>query len=483
MNHSMSSTNDLLAKGNENSRCATGGTFLCGIAVVVIALLVGSTSCNVNELTSGGDPMATIPERHSAPDPSHTLSPVPSPGIATPLPRPTATLTSQPSLESGVLQPLADPTVSPTAQTQATEEVDSEGGGGELSTTRDKTIFSIPGLADSRLEGMQSDGEPFARRGPAPQQIVASTDDCRIVAIDSSTRKLASIWNYPNIRAEDFYHDGPEELSPNLDIPCDYINGMEWIGPNYLLLSLCCEPVDGRFELIDIFQNDGPHEFQSYGYSMSVNSQNVLIYSRSNPFRMMQAAVALEPFALRLHQPDMDSSPSFFYLESDPTFLTFSLDLEEGPYTLASVSELSWVGDSKIAFELWTESAHPYQPVEWYPFIGLIDISSHSVVLKTRGAGWTLPTGDAGGNLVVVEQACMTMINRCSSNDTKIVVLDPDTLAPVYEVDFDRNIVDVDLARGWLLVTFLDGQMGTVDLADGSFAPIADGIVNAGWME
>lgn len=478
----MSSTNEPLAKDNENSRCATGDTLLCGIAVVVIALFFGSTSCNVNKLTSDEDPMAMIPERHSLPDPSHRLSPVPNSGVATPSPRPTATLTSQPSLEPSVPQPLAGPTTPPTAQTQATEDVDSEGGG-ELSATRDKTIFSIPGLADSRLEGMQSYGEPFARRGPAPQQIVASTDDCRIVAIDSSTRKLTSIWNYPNIRAEDFYHDGPEELSPNLEIPCDYISGVEWIGPNYLLLSLCCEPVAGRFELIDIFQNAGPYKFQSYGYSMSVNSQNVLTYSRSNPFRMMQAAVALEPFALRFHQPDTDSSPPLYYLESDPTFFTFSLDPGEDPNTFGSVSKLSWVGDSKIAFELWTESAPPYQRVEWYPFIGVVDISSQSVVLKSRGVGWTLPAGDADGNLVVVEQACMTMINRCSSNDTKIVVLDPDTLAPVYEVDFDRNIVDVDLVRGWLLVTFLDGQLGTVDLADGSFAPIAGGIVNAGWME
>ena len=41
----------------------------------------------------------------------------------------------------------------------------------------------------------------------------------------------------------------------------------------------------------------------------------------------------------------------------------------------------------------------------------------------------------------------------------------------------------MDLVRGWLLVTLTDGRMGTLDLADGTFAVIAEGVRNAVWQE
>ena len=61
-------------------------------------------------------------------------------------------------------------------------------------------------------------------------------------------------------------------------------------------------------------------------------------------------------------------------------------------------------------------------------------------------------------------------------------MLDPETLVPVYEVSVSDNIADMDLSRGWLLVTLSNGQTGTFDLADSTFTSIADGITNAGWM-
>ena len=88
--------------------------------------------------------------------------------------------------------------------------------------------------------------------------------------------------------------------------------------------------------------------------------------------------------------------------------------------------------------------------------------------------------------LVVVEQACNRIngtINSCVSDRAKIVVLDSNSLAPIYEMVVDGNVVDMDLHRGWLLVTFSSGQMGILDLVDGSFSPVADEITNAVWAE
>ena len=62
-------------------------------------------------------------------------------------------------------------------------------------------------------------------------------------------------------------------------------------------------------------------------------------------------------------------------------------------------------------------------------------------------------------------------------------MVDSQILAPVYEVEVEASIVDMDLVRGWLLVTLVDGRMGTLDLSDGTFNVLANGIRNAVWQE
>ena len=97
-----------------------------------------------------------------------------------------------------------------------------------------------------------------------------------------------------------------------------------------------------------------------------------------------------------------------------------------------------------------------------------------------------LPRGDRLGNLVVAEQECgryLLFASECIGWPAKVVVVDSGTLVPLYEVDVEDPIADMDLVRGWLLVTLVDGRMGVLDLADGTFNVLAYGIRNAVWQE
>ena len=63
------------------------------------------------------------------------------------------------------------------------------------------------------------------------------------------------------------------------------------------------------------------------------------------------------------------------------------------------------------------------------------------------------------------------------------MTVDSQTLLPLHELEVDGKIADMDLVRGWLLITLADGRMGTIDFMTGEFSVIADGITHAVWME
>ncbi len=313
-----------------------------------------------------------------------------------------------------------------------------------------------------------------------PERIIASTYECQVVSIDTRTGQATLVWNYAGADSR-YFHCNPaeeEEPPPFYESTSRSIEDLEWIDPSFVLINLCCEPADGKFEVIDTSISNQPLGLGLFGTSSSINGDDVLAFSRSHLFGEVEPyAVGSTLFDVRFD--DSDSDYPFFSLQSGNTYYSLSFSSEQGSGVLGSVSQVSWVGNHKIAFVLWTEGLYP----EFYPFIGLMDIESQSIVFKSRGNGWVKPAGDADGNLVVVEIHCFSTPDTCDTQDPKIVVLDPDTLTPVYEVPVNERVFDMDLSRGWLLVTFSNGQTGTLDLADGTFTAIADGIVNAGWME
>lgn len=183
---------------------------------------------------------------------------------------------------------------------------------------------------------------------------------------------------------------------------------LEWIEPSFLLVSVCCEPAVGRFELIDTSNGTGPSWLALNGDSPSINDDNVLLFSIGNSFGTEQTyAIGLRAFDLRYNDSDPDYP--YFGLVSEPTLYSLSFGPDHGADISGFVSELSWVGKDKIAFELWARGPDS----SLHPFIGLVDVQSNSAMFGSRGDGWTLPTGDASSNLVVVEQLCNRMIDSC----------------------------------------------------------------------
>lgn len=340
--------------------------------------------------------------------------------------------------------------------------------------------FHIPVLDDSYLATIEAQGEPFNRNGPMPERIIASTDECQVVSIDTQTGQAALYWNYTGADSRYFHCNNAEEEDPPpyYESSSSFIEDLEWVDPSFVLISLCCEPAIGRFDVIDTSISNRPFELSVFGSSPSVNDADVLVFSRAHSFRGVEPyGVGSTPFDARFDDSDPDYP--YFSLQSDNTYYSLSFSSEQGAGVGGAVTQVSWVGNSKIAFALWTWRLFP----EAYPFIGIMDIASQSIVFKSRGNGWVMPTGDADGNLVVAEQNCTVTPDACDAQGAKIVALDSDTLTPLSEVPVSESVSDMDLSRGWLLVTFSNGQMGTIDLADGEFTAIADGIVNAGWME
>ena len=146
------------------------------------------------------------------------------------------------------------------------------------------------------------------------------------------------------------------------------------------------------------------------------------------------------------------------------------------------IGNVSWLDNDRIAFDLWSfDFDLPGSKV--FSWTGVIDLTQQSVSLNSRSPGWSNPTGDELGNLVVTEQPCNFYVGTCDQDRSIIVTLDSHTLLPIHELEVDGNIADMDLVRGWLLITLTDGRMGTIDFTTGEFSVIADGITHAVWME
>lgn len=464
--------------------CVPQGLSAWRTAAIAIVVLAGSTNCNSDATPFESSRISTTPPAESATETSQPLVESPDVEGERSLASPTGPFVVLTDPVLATETPPTSPTMPSTSQPSEIGEAfspnDEERNGAAY-----RSLFTIPVLDNSYLVVGELQGEPFDRSGPMPERIVATTDKCSLVSVDSLAGEIAPIWDYPNVRIENLYDDSPNrmnaaevELSPAFETVCDYIVDLEWVNPSFLLISLCCEPAVGRFELIDISNSNRPHSFGISGGSPSVNDQDVLLYSIPHGFRTSVNVIGSIPWNLQSQQADSGSVS--FDLESHHTFYALAFSPENELDISGFVSELSWVGDSKVAFELWTIGLYP----DLYPFIGIIDIPSRSITFNSSGVGWTMPAGDTNGNLVVAEQQCTRNVpDSCNTPEAKIVVLDPDSLTPVHEVSVNDNIADMDLSRGWLLVTFSNGQTGTLDLADGTFTAIADGIVNAGWME
>ena len=415
------------------------------LAVLVVGLLLMASSCQSDPsvLEEALDPGTAVPTQGplstSSAMPLATATPT---GVSTEVPIPTE---------------VSNPT---------------EGLGGSVHYIP-SVAAPIPG--DSRLEG-----QPFAPSGAMPAAIIATTEECDIVAIDSRTGETVVLWDYSrsDSRSLDCSDQGSEyrEYAGTDEIAPGYIEDVEWADSKYVLISMCCEPGAGRFEVLDIEEHDQPIWLALNGYSPWVDSQSTFLFSTSG---VGDAIVSFGTISFQVRYDSSDPKYPYYWLLGDVFY--HHLVLEEGGSSSLrwSVGRSSWVGGDDIVVGFWTILSG----LGWYPWVAKISPGGGAAASNARGSGWMLPTGDRLGNLVVAEQECLPYLAECIGLSAKVVVVDSETLAPVYEVEVEDPIVDMDLERGWLLVTLVDGRMGNLDLADGSFSVLADGIRNAVWQE
>lgn len=313
-----------------------------------------------------------------------------------------------------------------------------------------------------------------------PAAIVASTDQCNIVTIDSQTAETAVLWDYStsDYRSLDCSDQGSEyrEYEGTEEIPPGYIKHLEWANPKYVLISMCCEPGAGRFEILDSEVHEQPIWLALNGYSPWIDNRGTFMFSSSG---VGDAIVSFGTVSFQVSYDSSDPDYPYYRLLGDVSY--DHLVLEEGAASRLrwSVGPSTWAGGDDIVVGLWTILSD----LGWYPWVAKISPGGGAAASNARGSGWMLPRGDRLGNLVVAEQECIPYLVGCIGLPAKVVVVDLQTLAPFHDVEVGNPVVDMDLVRGWLLVTLVDGRMGVLDLADGTFNVLANGIRNAVWQE
>ena len=438
---------------------------------MVVGFLLVASSCQSDPsiLEQALDPGTAVPTEEPLPAPLDTPS-------TTPSALPSATATSIPAIL--VLESTNTPEpVSPTETPIPLAPTDPLKG-------KVHVIYPIvePLSGEAHLVG-----KPFATNGDMPQAIVASTEQCDVVSIDARSGISTTLWEYS--RNEETFLDctdqGPEYLGYTgaEEIFSGFIRDVEWVHPNFVLLSMCCYLTSEGFELLDIeMQVKRYWRPVSISYT-SINDQRMLMVGNS---AIRGVAMTLITGPVVLHDLVSDHRAASFNAFEGHSRHRLDIDYsgvssDKWVFGLSEIGRSTWVGgDDVVVMVVWTYVSG----FGFYPWLVKINLDESATVSNARGLGWMLPTGDQQGNLVVAEQLCSySQLAECIGSPAKVVVVDSETLDPVYEVEVEDAIADMDLVRGWLLVTLVDGRMGVLDLADGSFNVLADGVRNAVWQE
>ncbi len=311
--------------------------------------------------------------------------------------------------------------------------------------------------------------------------------------VDSTTGETTKLWEYKYIHTATtpFYYcyPLPEDiesiLPPNYESGSSSIEDLEWIDTGYILISMCCEPAAGRFELLAMpgkSETKEPVWLALNGRFPNISGNGSLLFVADGNIAGPYTMNVIENLDVNFDNASDPERP-FYSLTGDRSHFGLSFDQDDIlSDTYGIVGDVSWLDNDRIAFDLWSFD-FDLSDSDLFSWIGIIDQTQQSVLLNSRGPGWSNPTGDGFGNLVVAEQPCNFYVDTCEQAHSRIVTVDSHTLLPMHELEVDGEIADMDLERGWLLITLTDGRMGIIDFTTGEFSVIADGITHAVWME
>ena len=390
------------------------------------------------------------------------------------------------------------PTTNPVSPDTTLQRVETSINDGSDDSIDGDTYLYLPKLLDSSLVDHPSGQQPIVPTGDMPLSIVASTKACEIIVVDAATGETTKLWKYKYINTANtpFYYCKPYPndfealeaiLPPNYESGPSFPEDLEWVDTGYVLISMCCEPAVGRFELLAMpgtSETEEPIWLALQGRFPNIDDDGSLVFLMGDSIGVGNGypIVVIEEFDINSDNASSPEYPSYGFT-GDQSYYGLSFDQEDTSSGIRGfIGNVSWLDNDRIAFDLWSFDFNlPGSDV--FSWIGVIDLTQQSVSLNSRSPGWSTPTGDELGNFVVSEQPCNFYFGTCDQDRSIIVTLDSHTLLPIHELEVDGNIADMDLVRGWLLITLTDGRMGTIDFTTGEFSVIADGITHAVWME
>ena len=386
------------------------------------------------------------------------------------------------------------PTTNPVSPDTTLQRVETSINDGSDDSLDGDTYLYLPKLLDSSLVDHPSGQQPIVPTGDMPLSIVASTKACEIIVVDAATGETTKLWKYKYINTANtpFYYCEPYPndfealeaiLPPNYESGPSFIEDLEWVDTGYILISMCCEPANGRFELLAMpgtSETEEPIWLALNGRFPNISDDGLLLFVSGSGIGDPYTIGVIEELDVNSDNASDPEYPSYG-LTGDVSYFGLSFDQEDiSSGRRGDVGNVSWLDNDRIAFDLWS-FGFDLPGSEVVSWIGVIDLTQQSVSLNSRSPGWSNPTGDELGNLVVTEQPCNYFVMKCEDR-SRIVTVDSQTLLPIHELEVDGNIADMDLERGWLLITLTDGRMGTIDFMNGEFSVIADDITHAVWM-
>ena len=458
-------------------------------------------------LLTGLSVLSACVTNDSALEPEQTKSLETVESIDPPTINPATPATTLPQESSSTVESIDPPTTSLINSATSSYGIDT-GMNDTSDDTRDRGLY-LPRLLDSILLDHPSGQQPIVPTGGMPRSILASTEACEIITIDPTTGEATILWKYTHvgytaasgayISRTPFYYCEPfpndiesiESILPrNYESGPSFIEDLEWLDTRYILISMCCEPANGRFELLAMpgtFETEEPLRAAS-GRFPNVNDDGSLVFVDFGTIGYDDSGYGdsisvIEEFVINSDNASDPEYPGYSFTGNRSYYRLFFDQNEIAANIHGDVGNVSWLDNDRIVFDLYLFGQHDLLSLEVLSWIGVIDPTQQSVSLNSRKPGWSNPTGDGLGNLVVAEQPCNFGVSTCELDSSKIVTVDSHTLLPIHELEMDGNIADMDLERGWLLITLTDGRMGTIDFTTGEFSVIADGITHAVWME
>lgn len=287
--------------------------------------------------------------------------------------------------------------------------------------------------------------DPRDAAGPRPEQMVATTEDGRLVVLDVATgnevRELARAGT-----ASDYDNAGSES----------FIDAVE-VDPagSTVYFSTCCEPAPGAMFRVPLDGSEEPVRLALDGAYPDVRSgapehivvtNTIGVYMYELPVGPLEDPVGSSGGARELAEASGNGSQPFWL---GPTSLAFQrFDPDQGS-SIAVVSDI----DTKAPT--------------------VTDLSTES------GIGWEHPVGTAAA-IIVAEQCCAPEYGDRATGR----VVDPATGAVLESFELEGPVADLDLSDNWLLITYTDGEIVQVDLSSQALTaePLASGVDNAAWV-